>query len=85
MWDILTHLSLEDKKAFLKFVTGTDRVPIEGLKSLKFTVQKHGNNDQLPTAQTCFNVLLLPNYNNRKQLERGIELILKNNEGFGLI
>jgi len=42
------------------FVTGTDRVPIEGLKALKFNIQRHSNISNLPTAHTCFNVLLLP-------------------------
>ena len=42
------------------FCTGSDRVPLGGLKSLKFVVQKHANSIHLPTAHTCFNVLLLP-------------------------
>jgi len=47
------------------FCTGTDRVPIGGLKSLNFTIQRHMNLKNLPTAHTCFNVLLLPDYDNK--------------------
>ena len=35
---------MEDKKAFLVFVTGSDRVPIDGLKALKLIVQKQSSN-----------------------------------------
>lgn len=44
------------------FCTGSDRVPLGGLKSLNFVIQKHANPSHLPSAHTCFNVLLLPEY-----------------------
>ena len=55
-------MSQEDKKAFLFFCTGSERVPLDGLKSLNFVIQKHSNTSNLPTAHTCFNVFLLPDY-----------------------
>ncbi len=67
------------------FCTGSDRVPLGGLKSLNFVVQKHANSNHFPTAHTCFNVLLLPEYESIEKLEKNIEFILKNNQGFGLI
>mgnify|MGYP003472756457 CR=1 FL=1 len=60
LWQFLHSLDHEQKKNFLTFVTGTDRVPIDGLKSLKFLIQRHSNTSNLPTAHTCFNVFLLP-------------------------
>jgi hypothetical protein len=62
LWNFLHGLEHEQRKNFLTFVTGTDRVPIDGLKSLKFLIQRHSNTSNLPTAHTCFNVLLLPEY-----------------------
>lgn len=85
MWDFLHKMSFEDKKNFLTFVTGTDRVPIEGLKTLKFNIQRHSNTANLPTAHTCFNVLMLPEYESREILDRNMKLILEHNQGFGLI
>ena len=76
---------MEEKKSFMTFVTGTDRVPIDGLKSLKFLIQRHSNTSNLPTAHPCFNVLLLPEYESREQLEKNMRLILEHNQGFGLI
>ena len=82
---MLKDLSLEEKKAFLVFCTGSDRVPLDGLKSLNFVIQKHANSDHLPTAHTCFNVLLLPEYETQEKVKKNIDFILKNNQGFGLI
>jgi hypothetical protein len=67
------------------FCTGSDRVPLGGLRTLKFVVQKHSNTGHLPSAQTCFNVFLLPDYETIDKLNQSIRLILMNNEGFGLI
>ena len=85
LWEVLKELSLEDKKGFLVFCTGSDRVPLEGLKSLNFVVQKHANTEHIPTAHTCFNVFLLPEYETKEKLKKNIDFIIKNNQGFGLI
>ena len=34
-WEVFHELSLEEKKQFLLFLTGSDRVPILGMKALK--------------------------------------------------
>ena len=65
LWDVLHSLSVEEKKAFLVFATGSDRVPIEGMKALNFVIQRHANTTHLPSAHTCFNVFLLPEYESR--------------------
>jgi hypothetical protein len=52
------------KKAFLFFCTGCDRSPIKGLGSLGFVIQRQGpDTNNLPTAHTCNNVFMLPEYN----------------------
>jgi hypothetical protein len=79
-WDIDT------KKAFIFFTTGSDRAPIGGLGKLKFVVERHGpDSNNLPTAHTCSNVFLLPEYNSKHKLKEKLELALKHKEGFGLI
>lgn len=65
-WAVVHSLQLEQQKQLLSFVTGSDRVPIKGLASLtpSFTISRAGpHTDRLPTAHTCFNHLLLPEYN----------------------
>lgn len=34
-WEVFHELSLEDKKKFLLFLTGSDRIPIQGMKGIK--------------------------------------------------
>lgn len=34
-WEVIHELPLEEKKKFLLFLTGTDRIPITGMKDIK--------------------------------------------------
>ncbi|MEW5311972.1 MAG: hypothetical protein WDW38_003640 [Sanguina aurantia] len=75
------------KKRLLFFVTGSDRVPIKGLAHLNppFVVSRAGaHSDRLPSAHTCFNHLLLPDYSSKEYLQNRLELAVENAEGFGL-
>jgi len=39
---------------------------------------------RLPVSHTCFNQLVLPNYNNKKVLKQKLLMAISNTEGFGL-
>ncbi|KAG2436520.1 hypothetical protein HXX76_006818 [Chlamydomonas incerta] len=86
LWDIVLHeLGPEEQRAFLKFFTGSDRSPLGGLGSLRPVIQRDGpDSHKLPTAHTCFNTLLLPEYASRTKLLRLLRLAINNSEGFGL-
>ncbi|CAK90182.1 unnamed protein product (macronuclear) [Paramecium tetraurelia] len=85
-WNCIHKLNVEMQKRFLFFCTGSDRIPVGGLKSIKFVIQKHGQDtEQLPSAHTCFNVLLLPFYKNKETLKEKLKISLDNAEGFGLM
>ncbi|CAD8210360.1 unnamed protein product [Paramecium pentaurelia] len=85
-WNLIFSLNFEMQKRFLFFCTGSDRIPVGGLKSMKFVIQKHGEDtEQLPSAHTCFNVLLLPQYKNKETLKEKLKISLDNAEGFGLM
>lgn len=95
----MADFSEEQLKKFLFFCTGSDRIPITGLQD--FIIMKHGDDsdryivdlknlrkfllNRLPTAHTCFNHLLLPNYNTRDKLKEKLLVALNNAEGFGLL
>ncbi|KAB8346352.1 hypothetical protein FH972_023396 [Carpinus fangiana] len=84
-WTYVSHLSPERLKKLLEFVTATDRIPVNGLRSLGFTLQRHGeDDDHLPSASTCFGILLLPAYSSVEVLTAKMDLALDNTEGFGL-
>ena len=85
-WDVLLTFNEEEKKKFLSFVTGCDRAPIDGLGSLPITISNGGTDkEQLPSAHTCFNNLILPDYKNKEKLRQKILNAINYSEGFGLI
>ena len=84
-WAVAHAMTPPQKKRLLSFVTGSDRVPIGGLAALPFKLMRNGDGDErLPTAQTCFHVLLLPAYSTQEVLQARLLLALDNSEGFGL-
>jgi hypothetical protein len=87
LWNFLNSLSLAEKRAFLFFVTGSDRAPIAGLSALKIVVQNavHAPPGSLPQASTCYNTLKLPNYPDEETLRTKLmQAIQYGGEGFGL-
>ena len=85
-WEILFDFNEEEKKKFLSFVTGCDRAPIDGLGSLSITITNGGNDlNQLPTAHTCFNNLILPDYKDKEKMKKSLLTAINYSEGFGLI
>ncbi|ORX45657.1 HECT-domain-containing protein [Hesseltinella vesiculosa] len=85
-WDIVHHFSYEEKKKLLFFATGSDRAPIGGLGKLQFVIAKNGgDSDRLPTAHTCYNVLLLCEYGSKEKLQDRLLTSISNAEGFGMI
>jgi hypothetical protein len=85
-WEVVLNFSEDEKKRFLSFVTGCDRAPIDGLGSLPITISNGGSDvEQLPSAHTCFNNLILPNYKNKEKLKKNILTAINYSEGFGLI
>lgn len=84
-WEAFQELSTDQKKKFLLFLTGCDRIPIAGMNSISMTVQAVNASPQhLPVAHTCFNILDLPRYRNKKDLKTKLLQAIDNSEGFGL-
>ncbi|KAK5809362.1 hypothetical protein F5H01DRAFT_280971, partial [Linnemannia elongata] len=86
-WEIVHEdLSAEQHKQLLVFVTGSDRIPIRGLKDLMFVIQRNGpDSDRLPTALTCFSRLLLPEYASKDKMKERLVTAIENSNGFGLV
>ena len=85
-WEILLDFNEEEKKKFLSFVTGCDRAPIDGLGSLQITISNGGTDTkQLPSAHTCFDNLILPDYKDKEKMKKAILTAINYSEGFGLI
>ncbi|XP_069679377.1 ubiquitin-protein ligase E3A isoform X2 [Periplaneta americana] len=85
-WDIVHKMTLESKRKLLQFATGSDRVPVGGLSKLKLIIARNGSDsDRLPTAHTCFNVLLLPEYKSKDKLNDRLMKAINYSKGFGML
>lgn len=85
-WDVFENdLTDDQRRAFLKFVTGADYSPIGGLGTVKLTIEKEKNIKLLPIAHTCMYSFVLPDYPTRDQVKKSLEIILQHTEGFGFI
>ncbi|PRP86145.1 ubiquitin-protein ligase E3A [Planoprotostelium fungivorum] len=85
-WEVIHSLSEEQKKKFLSFTTGCDRAPIGGLQNMRFSITRAGeDSDRLPSAHTCFNHLLLPEYSTKEKLKERLVTAIGNSEGFGML
>jgi ubiquitin-protein ligase E3 C len=85
-WRVLESLSQLDREKLLLFVTACSRPPLLGFRELhpQMRIVKMPESDQLPMAQTCSNILKLPDYNDEKKLKEKLLLAIENNTGFGL-
>ncbi|CAD7927436.1 unnamed protein product [Amoebophrya sp. A120] len=88
-WEIvLDDFVEEERKSLLSFCTGSSRAPPKGLGApeAKLTIGRQGpDSEALPTAHTCFNHLLIPEYSDKEKLRAKLKLAIANNQGFGLI
>jgi hypothetical protein len=88
-WEIvLGEWSNEQRRALMTFSTGSDRVPVNGLKAMKFYIikdQENASDQKLPTSHTCFNQLVFPEYSTKDILREKLQHAVDNSTGFGLV
>ena len=91
-WDICVGGGADDfgdveRLKLLRFFSGAARAPMGGLGKLAppLKIQRMSpDSDKLPTAATCFNTLLLPDYASRGKMKRKLLVAIENASGFGL-
>ncbi|XP_025053063.1 probable E3 ubiquitin-protein ligase HERC3 isoform X4 [Alligator sinensis] len=84
-WETFHEFPLEKKKKFLLFLTGSDRIPIYGMSSLRMIIQSTSSGEQyLPVAHTCYNLLDLPKYSSKEILSARLTKAIDHYEGFSL-
>lgn len=84
-WEVFMELPVSEKKKFLMFLTGTDRIPIQGMKAIKIIFQPTTDDKYLPVAHTCFNLLDLPRYGTKEKLRYKLLQAIQQNLGFSLV
>ena len=84
LWDVFENVfNNNDRRAFLKFVTGCDYAPIGGLGEVELIIEKTDTINLLPTAHTCMNTLTFPAYKTKEQVKKALQTIIQHTEGFG--
>jgi hypothetical protein len=83
-WEIFEAMGNAEKRALLKFATGTDCAPFGGLERLSLSIQRSGSTQHLPIAHTCFNCLCLPDYPDKETMAAKLALALEYADGFAL-
>jgi E3 ubiquitin-protein ligase NEDD4 len=78
-WKLVSSWENEQRSRLLQFVTGTQRIPVNGFRDLqgsdgprRFTIEKAGEVAALPKSHTCFNRLDLPPYETYEILENKV-------------
>ncbi|ETE59098.1 putative E3 ubiquitin-protein ligase HERC6, partial [Ophiophagus hannah] len=84
-WEVFHELSLEDKKRFLVFVAGSDRIPVTGMEFWKITICPHDlpSEDLIPEAWICHHLFVLPFYSTKQKLKEKLLQAISNHHGFG--
>jgi hypothetical protein len=84
-WEILRSFRDCDLRRFATFVSSCSRSPPRGWQDVNLTLQRNGEgDDRLPTAFTCFHLLLLPRYSSKEVLRTKLLLAIAETQGFGL-
>ncbi|XP_048220418.1 probable E3 ubiquitin-protein ligase HERC6 [Perognathus longimembris pacificus] len=83
-WKAFHKLSLAEKKNFLLFLTGNDRLPVKGLYDSKilFRCPETFSENDLPRSLTCHNILDLPKYSTMKRMKEALQVAINNYRGF---
>jgi hypothetical protein len=87
-WAVFNDLPVEAKRKFLVFWTGSNRIPVAGVESMKMMIQRmDGGRDceRLPVAHTCFNVLDLPPYPSQELMKQKLLQAINFTSGFGIV
>ncbi|KAF7919884.1 uncharacterized protein EAE98_009118 [Botrytis deweyae] len=86
-WQVMEELKDEDRRKVLKYVTSTPRAPLLGFGSLnpQFSIRDSSTDeDRLPSASTCVNLLKLPRYQSKEKLREKLLYAVNAGAGFDL-
>ncbi|XP_058626281.1 uncharacterized protein LOC131537051 isoform X2 [Onychostoma macrolepis] len=83
-WEVFDELTSNEKKTFLLFLTGFEKVPILGMSAVKMRVRPlfSFTQDHLPEALTCHALLDLPVYQNKETLKAKLIEAINHKRGF---
>ncbi|XP_059113876.1 E3 ISG15--protein ligase Herc6-like [Peromyscus eremicus] len=83
-WKAFHGLTLDEKKKFLVFLTGRDRLHVKGLQcdGITFRCPQTLSEKDNPRSLTCHSILDLPKYSTMKRMKEALQVAINNNKGF---
>ncbi|XP_004390203.2 probable E3 ubiquitin-protein ligase HERC6 isoform X1 [Trichechus manatus latirostris] len=84
-WKAFHKLTLDEKRKFLFFLTGSDRLNVEGIRKsgIVFRCPETFSENDGPRSVTCYNILDLPKYSTMERVEEALQIVINNCRGFG--
>ncbi|KAM7535685.1 hypothetical protein Aperf_G00000103216 [Anoplocephala perfoliata] len=77
--DVLSEMSAEDRREFLRFATGISALPAGGLKNLEprlRVARKSAEEGPFPSVNTCGHYLKMPEFNSAEELYRNLKIAM---------
>ena len=87
-WAVVESMSVEQRAKLVAYACGCSRLPAGGFAALhpSFRIDVSGEAvENLPSAHTCNNQLVLPKYRSEEELRRKIDKALELDAGFGFL
>ncbi|XP_069341458.1 probable E3 ubiquitin-protein ligase HERC6 isoform X1 [Eulemur rufifrons] len=83
-WKAFHKLTLDEKKKFLLFLTGRDKMHVKGFQEMGiiFRCPETFSERDCPRSLTCHNILDLPKYSTMERMEEALQVAISNNRGF---
>ncbi|XP_030879668.1 probable E3 ubiquitin-protein ligase HERC6 isoform X3 [Leptonychotes weddellii] len=83
-WKAFHKLTLEEKRKFLFFLSGNDRLRVSGKQEIGilFRCPETFSETDYPRALTCHNILDLPKYSTMEKVEEALQVAINSNRGF---
>ncbi|XP_039074363.1 probable E3 ubiquitin-protein ligase HERC6 isoform X1 [Hyaena hyaena] len=83
-WKAFHKLTLEEKRNFLFFLKGNDRLYLRAKQEMGiiFRCPQTFNETDNPRALTCHNILDLPKYSTMERMEEALQVVINSNKGF---
>ncbi|XP_032188748.1 probable E3 ubiquitin-protein ligase HERC6 isoform X4 [Mustela erminea] len=86
-WKAFHKLTLEEKRKFLFFLRGNDRLPVRGKQQMGiiFRCPETFRETDYPRALTCHNILDFPKYSTMEKVEEALQVAINSNRGFASV
>lgn len=85
-WNIVESFTEDQKRKLLKFATSRSKPPLFGFQNLipNFAIHSSGDQERLPSASTCLNLLKLPPIEDIHTLREKLICAIESDAGFEL-